>query len=81
MDEGQPGYPRPVGKWWFGCDEINFKTASRPGGSKLGVERPHANDRQADLLDAGKSNFPNSNFTIQRYDMQGKMMLYNIVNS
>ncbi|KAK4020362.1 hypothetical protein OUZ56_002346 [Daphnia magna] len=53
VDEGQPGYPRPVGKWWFGCDEINFKTASRPGGSKLGVERPHANDRQADLLDAG----------------------------
>ena len=56
MDEGQPGYPRPAGKWWFGCDEVNFKSPSRPGGSKLFVDRPHANDRQADLLDVGKSN-------------------------
>nr|CAH0102259.1 unnamed protein product [Daphnia galeata] len=53
VDEGQPGYPRPAGKWWFGCDEVNFKSPSRPGGSKLFVDRPHANDRQADLLDVG----------------------------
>lgn len=55
VDDGQPGYPRPIGKWWFGCDQVNFKSSSRPSGSLISVDRPYANDRQADLLDVGKS--------------------------
>ena len=50
MDDGQPDYPRPVGKWWFGCDENSS--------SQMKVDRPHEDDRTADLIDAGKFSLP-----------------------
>ena len=46
MEDGNPEYPRSSGKWWFGCDESS---------KLLKADRPHEDDQDADLIDAGKS--------------------------
>ena len=56
MDEGTPGYPRPAGKWWFGCSQDFRLKSSSKAESNLSPDK-EINDQDADLLDAGKSNF------------------------
>jgi hypothetical protein len=47
-----PSYPRPAGKWWFGCsDAVKGKAVTH--GNIQAADQPHAHDRDADLLDAG----------------------------
>ena len=48
VEDGSPEYPRSSGKWWFGCDESS---------KLLKADRPHEDDQDADLIDAGKSLF------------------------
>ena len=44
MDVGEPPFPRPASKWWFGCDQAGVR--DHPTG---------INGDQADLVDAGKT--------------------------
>lgn len=52
VDEGTPGYPRPAGKWWFGCSQDFRLKSSSKAESNLSPDQ-ETNDQDADLLDAG----------------------------
>ena len=58
VDDMSPKYPRPTGKWWFGCPDAGTSASKDKGNqsdfvSVHAADPPHGDDRDADLLDAG----------------------------